>query len=37
LNGVTKAIPYPQPGFNCNADYGMGQKWSPEKWKKRIF
>jgi hypothetical protein len=25
LNGVTKAVPYPQPGFNCNKDYGMAQ------------
>jgi len=25
LNGVTKAVPYPQPGFNCNADYGLAQ------------
>merc|ERR1712227_933755 len=23
LNGVTKAVAYPQPGFNCNADYGL--------------
>ena len=23
LNGKTKAVSYPQPGFNCNADYGM--------------
>jgi hypothetical protein len=23
LNGVTKAVPYPQAGFNCNADYGL--------------
>jgi len=25
-NGKTKGIPYPQPGFNCNADYGLAQK-----------
>ena len=25
-NGKTKGIPYPQPGFNCNADYGLKQK-----------
>jgi len=25
LNGVTKAVAYPQPGFNCNADYGLAQ------------
>ena len=23
LNGKTKAVSYPNPGFNCNADYGM--------------
>ena len=23
LNGVTKAVAYPNPGFNCNADYGL--------------
>jgi hypothetical protein len=26
LNGVTKAVAYPNPGFNCNADYGLTQK-----------
>merc|ERR1719313_1546219 len=26
LNCVTKAIPYPQPGYNCNADYGLAQQ-----------
>jgi len=26
LNGVTKAVAYPNPGFNCNADYGLIQK-----------
>merc|ERR1712178_667308 len=26
LNGVTKAVAYPQPGFNCNADYGLAQQ-----------
>merc|ERR1712167_374219 len=25
LNGKTKGIPYPKPGFNCNADYGLVQ------------
>jgi hypothetical protein len=25
LNGKTKAVSYPQPGFNCNADYGLAQ------------
>jgi len=25
LNGVTKAVPYPQAGFNCNKDYGLVQ------------
>merc|ERR1719361_2377541 len=25
LNGVTKAVAYPQPGFNCNRDYGLVQ------------
>jgi hypothetical protein len=25
LNGVTKAVAYPAPGFNCNADYGLAQ------------
>ena len=23
LNGVTRAVPYPKAGFNCNADYGL--------------
>jgi len=23
LNGVTKAVAYPQPGYNCNANYGL--------------
>jgi len=23
LNGVTKAVAYPNPGYNCNADYGL--------------
>jgi len=26
LNGVTKAVAYPNPGYNCNADYGLAQK-----------
>ena len=26
MNGVTKAVAYPNPGFNCNADYGLSQK-----------
>jgi len=26
LNGVTRAVAYPQPGFNCNADYGLSQQ-----------
>jgi len=25
LDGKTKAVSYPQPGFNCNADYGLAQ------------
>ena len=25
LNGKTKAVSYPQAGFNCNADYGLAQ------------
>jgi hypothetical protein len=25
LDGRTKAVAYPQPGYNCNADYGMVQ------------
>jgi hypothetical protein len=25
LNGKTKAVSYPQKGFNCNADYGLAQ------------
>jgi len=25
LNGKTRAVSYPQPGFNCNADYGLAQ------------
>jgi len=25
LNGVTRAVAYPKPGFNCNADYGLAQ------------
>ena len=23
LNGVTRAVAYPNPGYNCNADYGL--------------
>ena len=25
LNGKTKAVSYPNPGYNCNADYGLAQ------------
>jgi len=25
LDGKTKGVAYPTPGFNCNADYGMVQ------------
>ena len=25
LNGKTRAVSYPQPGFNCNANYGLVQ------------
>jgi len=25
INGKAKAVAYPQPGFNCNADYGLAQ------------
>ena len=24
-NGKTRAVPYPQAGFNCRADYGLAQ------------
>ena len=26
LNGVTRAVAYPSPGYNCNADYGLAQQ-----------
>jgi len=25
-NGTTKAIPYPQTGYNCNADWALSKK-----------
>jgi hypothetical protein len=29
LNGQTKAVPYPEAGWNCNADYGLAQGAPP--------
>jgi hypothetical protein len=26
LNGKTKAVKYPEPGFNCNADWALSEK-----------
>merc|ERR1712054_330801 len=28
VDGKTKAIPYPQPHYNCNAEYALGQRKS---------
>ena len=33
LNGVTRAIAYPNPGYNCNADYGL---WKKVNWIKTL-